>query len=182
MTVANQIDQVLGKPMVFEFSKANAKNGLIRFLWLFFIVGKTKHFSKTSKAKKLLKKLQSDDFNMPGKFFAYIRKIDPLVFEELLLFAFEFRGYQVKRNKAYTGDGGCDGSVIIDGKTYAIQAKRYQKHINPAHVKALNDYVLTHRLDGGIFIHTGKTGMGSYRNLKNTWLISGSRLHKLLCA
>ncbi|WP_192840691.1 restriction endonuclease, partial [Enterobacter hormaechei] len=43
----------------------------------------------------------------------YLRKIDPFVFEELLLEGFEAHGFRTIRNKRYTGDGGIDGQVII---------------------------------------------------------------------
>ncbi|MEX6059375.1 restriction endonuclease [Enterobacter hormaechei] len=39
----------------------------------------------------------------------YLRKIDPFVFEELLLEGFEAHGFRTIRNKRYTGDGGIDG-------------------------------------------------------------------------
>ncbi len=41
-----------------------------------------------------------------GQKIAYLRKIDPFVFEELLLEGFERRGFEVIRNRRYTGDGG----------------------------------------------------------------------------
>lgn len=52
-----------------------------------------------------------------GQKIAYLRKIDPFVFEELLLEGFERRGFEVIRNRRYTGDGGIDGRVKIDGQT-----------------------------------------------------------------
>src|SRR5699024_1294775 len=44
-----------------------------------------------------------------GQRLAYLRKIDPLAFEELLLVVAELRGWKIQRNKRYTGDGGIDG-------------------------------------------------------------------------
>lgn len=55
-----------------------------------------------------------------GQKIAYLRKIDPFVFEELLLEGFERRGFEVIRNRRYTGDGGIDGRVKIDGQTRLI--------------------------------------------------------------
>ncbi|EPO2651139.1 restriction endonuclease, partial [Klebsiella pneumoniae] len=57
---------------------------------------------------------------------AYLRKIDPFTFEELLLEGFESHGFRTIRNKRYTGDGGIDGQVIIGKHRYLIQAKRYR--------------------------------------------------------
>jgi restriction endonuclease Mrr len=67
--------------------------------------------------------------------YARLRAMDPLAFEELLLEAFERRGHRVIRNRRYTGDGGVDGEVIIDGQRWLIQAKRYRDAIKPEHVR-----------------------------------------------
>ncbi|WP_236761736.1 restriction endonuclease [Agrobacterium tumefaciens] len=91
---------------------------------------------------------------------AYLRKIDPLTFEELLLEAFERRGHTAFRNTHYTGDGGIDGMVEINGETHLLQAKRYAKHINRQHIAAFSA-VIAARNCKGYFIHTGKTGAGA---------------------
>lgn len=87
---------------------------------------------------------------------AYLRKINPFVFEEMLLDAFELGGYRVERNKRYTGDGGIDGKVWIDDQLYLIQAKRYTGHVAIAHIKEFNELVKRHQCKG-FFCHTGKT-------------------------
>ncbi|MGM8474744.1 restriction endonuclease, partial [Enterobacter hormaechei subsp. steigerwaltii] len=69
----------------------------------------------------------------------YLRKIDPFVFEELLLEGFEAHGFRTIRNKRYTGDGGIDGQVIIGKYRYLIQAKRYRGHIALQHVQEFDD-------------------------------------------
>lgn len=51
----------------------------------------------------------------------YLRKINPYVFEELLLLALERQGLTVVRNASYSGDGGTDGQVIIDDECWLIQ-------------------------------------------------------------
>nr|WP_306670548.1 restriction endonuclease [Acidithiobacillus ferrooxidans] len=43
---------------------------------------------------------------------AYLRKIDPLVFEELVLDAFQKEGWLVQRSTRYSGDGGIDGRIV----------------------------------------------------------------------
>lgn len=101
----------------------------------------------------------------------YLRLIDPFVFEELLLTAFERKGYEVKRNERYTGDGGVDGRVYLGGDLYLIQAKRYKSYVNARH---LEDFLRliekTKEAKGGYFIHTGKTGKIT------SWLYRGSAL------
>lgn len=99
-----------------------------------------------------LRQLQS-----AGQQIAYLRRLNPFVFEELILEAFERAGHKVHRNHRYTGDGGIDGAVVIDGVLYLVQAKRYAKHINLAHVQ---EFVLLvrRRRCRGLFCHTGRTG------------------------
>lgn len=117
-----------------------------------------------------------------GQRLAYLRKINPYVFEELLLLAFERQGYAVIRNTAYSGDGGLDGQVIIEGKTYLIQANRYGRTITPSHITSFGE-LLRHHHCQGFFIHTGRTGQLSHALLQNhshVHLVSGQKLLALL--
>lgn len=117
-----------------------------------------------------------------GQRLAYLRKINPYVFEELLLLAFEHQGYAVIRNTSYSGDGGLDGQVIIEGKTYFIQAKRYGRTISPSHITSFGALLRYHYCDG-FFIHTGRTGQLSHALLQNhphVHLVSGQKLLALL--
>ncbi|ELX2387013.1 restriction endonuclease [Salmonella enterica] len=117
-----------------------------------------------------------------GQRLAYLRKINPYVFEELLLLAFERQGYAVIRNTSYSGDGGLDGQVIIEGKTYLIQAKRYGRTITPSHITSFGTLLRHHHCDG-FFIHTGRTGPLSRVLLQNhphVHLVSGQKLLALL--
>lgn len=112
----------------------------------------------------------------------YLRKINPYVFEELLLLACERQGHPVKRNASYSGDGGLDGQVIIDGKKYFIQAKRYGRTITPSHIQDFGALLLKSRCEG-FFIHTGRTGHLSRALLQNhphVHLVSGQHLLDLL--
>nr|WP_242053679.1 restriction endonuclease [Nostoc parmelioides] len=87
----------------------------------------------------------------------YLRKIDPLVFEELLLSSFQRQGYKIKRNQRYTGDGGIDGHVWLHGQMYLVQAKRYKDSIKAEHLKEFAQVIAKHQARGGFFIHTGTT-------------------------
>lgn len=115
-----------------------------------------------------------------GRMIAYLRRIDPLVFEETVLTAFEAIGYKVVRNRRYTGDGGVDGHVIIDGRRVPIQAKRYAAHIDHEHVRAFSRHA--ERVGLGLFIHTGRTGEGAWDARRGTavQIISGQRLVALI--
>jgi restriction system protein len=112
----------------------------------------------------------------------YLRKINPYVFEELLLLAFELQGYAIARNASYSSDGGLDGTVFIGGRTYFIQAKRYGKAITPSHIRDFAALLQDARCEG-FFIHTGRTGQLSRTLLlayPQVHLISGQKLLALL--
>ena len=117
-----------------------------------------------------------------GQRMSYLRKINPYVFEELLLLAFERQGYAVQRNASYSGDGGLDGRVHINGECWLIQAKRYSRAITPSHVQDF-DALLTRMGQRGLFIHTGRTGPksknASHASVRLT-IISGHILINLL--
>jgi len=117
-----------------------------------------------------------------GQRLAYLRKINPYVFEELLLLAFERQGYAVIRNTSYSGDGGLDGQVIIGDQKYLIQAKRYGRAITPSHITRFGA-LLRHHHCQVFFIHTGRTGQLSRALLQNhphVHLVSGQKLLALL--
>ncbi|EGR8299912.1 restriction endonuclease [Salmonella enterica] len=117
-----------------------------------------------------------------GARLSYLRKINPYVFEELLLLALEKQGLEVIRNRSYSGDGGLDGQVFIDGKCWLIQAKRYSRSISPQHVREFGE-LLAREGCCGFFIHTGRTGSKSLNYLqcwRTMQLISGQRLLNLL--
>ncbi|HBB0206568.1 TPA: restriction endonuclease [Escherichia coli] len=92
------------------------------------------------------------------------------------------QGMTVIHNPCYSGDGGLDGQVVINGERWLIQAKRYGRTIRPAHIDAFGELL---RREGcrGFFIHTGRTGAASRARL-TLWpdieLVSGQRLLKLL--
>ncbi len=133
--------------------------------------------------------LKLRDWKGPGlrpRMLAYLRKIDALVFEELVLTAFEAgQGLSIIRNDAYTGDGGIDGRVYLDGNLYLIQAKRYEGAIDAQHVRKFGEIAADREAKGGIFVHTGRTPPGAYRQLaqhRDVILISGDRLVELMQA
>lgn len=137
-----------------------------------------KRYVKTSRA--VLKKISS--IQGPGadaKAISYLKKVNPYVFEELILTALENQGADIQRNASYSDDGGIDGRFTYQGKQFAIQAKRYKDHINKQHVARFTS--IANRYDGGVFVHTGKTGAGAWQTLpRNIQMISGNRLLDLL--
>lgn len=140
---------------------------------------KNNHRYRIKSAKRVMDKLYTID-TFPERL-AYLRKIDPFVFEELILEALERRGHKIKRNKRYTGDGGIDGQCWINGQHALIQAKRYRRHIRLKDVAAFQK-IMTQRNCHGLFVHTGKTGKGVWALNQDPRLtiISGEKLVRLL--
>ena len=111
----------------------------------------------------------------------YLRHINPYVFEELLLLAFEQKGLKVVRNKRYSGDGGIDGHILVDKHKIPIQAKRYSGYIHKQDVVRFSRIVERKKVQFGYFIHTGKTGLlGGDPSSSTVRIISGQRLVSLM--
>ena len=158
---------------------------IISKLFNFFrLFGKIRHKIRIKNAKKVSKKLleiKNNNNNYKAISFVYIRKINPFVFEELILSSIEKQGKIIKRNKSYSNDGGLDG--IFYDKKYGkvlIQSKRYKSYISKKHVEEFLDIVKKNNYKG-IFVHTGKTG--KYTKLledENVCFISGENLIDLI--
>jgi len=162
--------------LAFILSLGRYRRPILRFLG----VRKRSHRRRARQAKRNLKTLAG--IESPAQKLAYLRALDPFTFEEMILETFEQRGYRVKRNARYSGDGGIDGRVYIDGDLYLIQAKRYQSHISARHVDDFCMLVANHQCRG-FFVHTGKTGRASRTiadDRPGVWIISGQRLLALL--
>lgn len=142
-----------------------------------------RHRWRRRQARTMCRQLHGPDRDQPATLiYARLRAMDPLAFEELLLEAFEHRGHRVIRNRRYTGDGGVDGEVIINGERFLVQAKRYRETIRPEHV---GDFlaICSSRGRRGFFIHTGRTGGASREALADKTcveIISGKTLLALL--
>lgn len=151
-------------------------------VWLFFLRRRSsgRHDRYQRQAQCVLDKLPL--LAGDGQRLSYLRKINPYVFEELLLTAFECQGYRIKRNKRYSGDGGLDGQIWRDKQRFLIQAKRYSGVICPSHIVAFGHLVRRERCQG-LFIHTGRTGTSGRVALSlfpEVELISGQKLIELL--
>lgn len=140
---------------------------------------KNKHQRKIRTADFVLKRIS--EFSAPQKI-AYLRKVDPYSFEELILTCLERKGFPIKRNERYSGDGGIDGKFFHNGELYLIQAKRYQKEIRYAHLSEFSQLLAQHNCKG-IFVHTGTTPKNIKErniNMNNMTIVSGGRLIRLL--
>lgn len=147
-------------------------------LWVIIKFTDNRHYTSRFEAARRLKQLKRID--TPEQKISFLRGVDPFVFEEMILTALKKSGHKIIRNKKYTGDGGIDGQVYINGHHYLIQAKRYKAHINAAHVQEFAQ-ICRRRKARGLFVHTGRTGKNAAANAKATRMIviSGDRLLKM---
>lgn len=170
---------------MFELNTTTALIGVLAIALLLFLFRRRKfnrHKFNRKKADKIIIKLNSfTGEHRQAQVLSYLRKIDPFVFEELLLNAFSNMGYKAIRNKRYTGDGGIDGKLVDKkGKLILVQAKRYKSYISKQHVVQFAVLVENNKkVDRGLFVHTGKTGGGVRELVAGTpgvTIISGGRL------
>lgn len=145
--------------------------------------GKATHRWRRRQARTMCDQLQGRDRDQPrGLIYARLRAMDALAFEELVIEAFERRGHRVVRSSRYSGDGGVDGEVIIDGERVLLQMKRYRSAIRPEHVRAFAE-LCSRRNARGLFVHVGRTGEASRAAAgasQHIEIVSGDRLIDLL--
>lgn len=118
--------------------------------------------------------------------FAYLRKVEPFIVEEVVLSALDQReDIKIQRNKRYTGD--VDGRFYIKNKEvnlkFVIQVKRYSSYINSKHLEEFHEQIIKEKAYKGLFVHTGKTSKNSLELSKNNdklEIISGERLINLI--
>lgn len=146
--------------------------------------GMVVHRTNRRQAQRVLRAVRA--FEEPGiaaRCLCYLRQVDPLVFEEVVMSAIEDAGFFVLRSRSYSGDGGIDGAFWSPQLGwYAVQAKRYRTHINRQHVQDFGEAIRRQRYDGGVFVHTGRSGAGVYPELRDAGLglLSGQRLVELV--
>lgn len=144
------------------------------------------HRRRRRQAARVVERVRGIHGRSEGETFArrlaYLRRIDPLTFEELVLDAFERSpGHKAIRNRRYTGDGGIDGRVLLPGGAIVgVQCKRYTGPINWQHVEQFSVDLLASGMDSGVFVHTGRTpqGRGEQRRRPpgGVEILSGQRL------
>jgi len=111
----------------------------------------------------------------------YLRKIDPLVFEEWTLDAFAKIGWTVMRNERYSGDGGIDGKIYHkDHGWCGIQCKRYKDAIKREHVEKFAKDLQSNGFSHGYFVHTGRTPSSVEKASPMVTIVSGQKLVDLL--
>jgi restriction system protein len=132
------------------------------------------------KSYEILMKVRT--FKTRKSVLSYLKKINNYLMEEVVLSSLEDQGYSITRNDRYSGDGGIDGKVVIYGKTYYIQTKRYTNYISKKHMAEFKRLCDKDKVNG-LFVHTGKTGRGTRRELKGSksiHIVSGNKLYNLI--
>lgn len=140
------------------------------------------HVWRRESAAKAFAKIRRGEIPR-GSVLAYLRKVDPLEFEEIILLSLRAAGYRTGARGSYSGDGGIDGIVSRGGVTYIVQCKRYSGHISAKDVRRLEGEC-SRRGCGGLFIHTGRTGKESREVVRTDFsrvkIISGDALVRLV--
>jgi restriction system protein len=142
------------------------------------------HLRRIRTSRSLLTKIRT--FQGPhaaSQTFSYLRKIDPYLFEELVLTALEESGLFVLRNTRYSADGGLDGRILLAwGRSVAVQCKRYSGPVCTGHVTVFRNLVQSAAHSAGLFVHTGQTRPATRSGVDahNIHFVSGSTLIRLL--
>ena len=155
---------------------------LLLILWVKKFFPKKRHEWYIRRARKIYKEINEIGPRFTdAQLLTFLRQINPYVFEELLLLAFERKGFKVIHNRYYSHDGGIDGHVMVNGKRIPVQAKRYSGYIKGRHVADFTKIVMRKHVPYGFFIHTGRTGNAGYDISSDTVrIISGQKLIGLL--
>lgn len=145
-------------------------------------LSKNTHKWRHKSAKNIHNSIKSIQHH--GQIISYVRKVEPFVFEELLLISIaQNPKCKIIRNDKYTGDGGIDGKFILDNKMYIIQAKRYKSYIDSQDILDFIKKIHETQSYKGLFIHTGRTGENSWKFCStddNIEIISGTKLVNLI--
>ncbi len=145
---------------------------------------KRSHKWRQNASKKRLLTLREIVGNDDGETFArrlaYLRTVDPLIFEEWVLDAFQRHGWIVERGTRYSGDGGLDGKIYKNDQWAGVQCKRYKEGIKAAHIDDFSRVLAKNKLPKGYFVHTGRTPSGARHRKENVIILSGQELVKFL--
>lgn len=157
---------------------------LIAAIFLFYTPYEKWRVDKSKKKLIELSKHSISDSDDAKLLFSKLRRLDPFLFEELILTAIDKFNPNVKviRNKRYTGDGGVDGIIEINNVRIAIQAKRYVNFINTTDVTNFNQVLPSVGASYGLFVHTGKTRSATWQKNSgsNVIIVSGARMLALV--
>jgi restriction system protein len=146
------------------------------------VFAKSKEKWRIDKSKYVLKELNK--MSDPSHIFTKLRRLDPFLYEELILTSIDINNpnVEITRNKRYTGDGGIDGVIKINGVIVAIQAKCYTNEIVTSDVLKLQTDMAKVGATYALFVHTGRTRPATWTKTKdsNVFIVSGASMIALL--
>ncbi len=127
----------------------------IRNAWLFLRKPRHRRFAK--QASSVRTKIHA--FEHAGQKMNYLKKVNPYVFEEMVVRAIAASMHATPWYSAqYSGDGGFDGRVHHPVYGWmGIQSKRYKEHIRIEHIKQFMAACTQKGYRVGWFVHCGKT-------------------------
>lgn len=128
---------------------------------------------------KLRNKYNSYHYN---KCLLQIRKINPYLFEEIIIHLFIRQNYKLVFKNQYSRDGGVDGKIKKWwGRKYIIQTKRHKGYLR---MTDIDNFLLTmekHKVKYGFFIHTGLVSNKIIKQIpRNITLLYGKKLVKFV--
>lgn len=144
--------------------------------WIYWM--SRRHRRNIRNAKNVLSKIRS--FEHDGQIIAYLKKINPYVFEEMVVQLFKEAGYLIWLTPSYSGDGGVDGKVFHPAVGWCrIQSKRYGKAIRTQHV---HDFIAVVGKRHGFFVHSGTSTDDIRALLRGTRvrMLSGAQLVRVI--
>ncbi|GAB2856258.1 hypothetical protein GCM10027277_26080 [Pseudoduganella ginsengisoli] len=153
----------------------------VNLTWLSYFPG---HQHNVRRSRRVLRKVRG--FKEPGagaRCLAYLRRIDPLLFEEVIMSALEDAGLFVLRSQHYGGDGGGDGVVWIPGRGWcSVLCNRFRGQVHAADVRAIAWALAKSGYDGGLLVHSCLcvTALHAQLDTARIALLGGDRLLRLI--
>lgn len=137
----------------------------------------TKAMGLYKRLNRALKNGESEE-----KTLAFLRNLDPHLFEELVMFAFKKQGYVIFRNETYSNTRGHVGQIsTYKNERKLIQTKIYTGVWNPADLQDFKVVVGQHeQCNAGIFVHTEKSTNLPANDIPNIDVMDGQQLIELI--
>lgn len=128
------------------------------------------HKDKIEKADLEIKEIRDYYFNKgknEGFIINKLKRVEGLVFEEMVLSCFKEAGFRIWRSPRHTGDGGLDGMIFKNEFKILLQSKCWEKAINSSDVAKFCE--LIKQRNGGYLQESPRlyTKMNLFFNMKN---------------
>ena len=142
----------------------------LRNTWIYWT--SRRHRCNIRQSIRILSKIRT--FEHDGQVVAYLKTIDPYVFEEMVVQLFKEAGFLIWLTPSYSGDGGVDGKAYHSTSGWClIQSKRYGRAIRTQHIY---DFIGVVGRKRGCFVHSGTSTSAIRAHLQGSRvrMLSGS--------